>query len=62
MTRTPSSRVVRQDGAHRFDLRRIQAVGRLIEDEQGRQSQHRLGNAEPLPHPMAVSTDPAVDG
>ena len=53
-------RIPMQDRAHRRDLRRVEPVGRLVEDEHVGQPEHRLGDAEPLLHPVGVRPDRAV--
>ena len=40
---------------------RIECGGRLVEDEQGRRVDERLGDAEPLPHAARVAADARVD-
>ena len=50
----PVGRVAAQHLAHRADLRRIEAVGRLVEQQQVGQPEHRLGDGQPLPHALAV--------
>ena len=40
--------------AHLGDLRRVQAVGRLVEHQHLGQAEHGLGDAEPLLHALAV--------
>ena len=59
--RTARFRVVDQDVAHRPDLRRVESVGRFVEDHQVRQPQHRLGDRKALPHSLAVGLDLAFD-
>ena len=59
--RTASGGVVSQHSAHRLDLWWVEAVGRLIQYEKGRQSEHGLGDAKSLQHPMAVPAYLAVD-
>ena len=59
--RTTSGRVISQYSAHRLDLRWIEAIGRLIQYERSRHSEHGLRDAESLQHPMAVPAHPAVD-
>jgi hypothetical protein len=55
-------RVLDQDIAHLPDLRRVEAVHRLVEHQQVRQAEHGLGNGEPLAHPARVRPHRAVDG
>lgn len=52
--------VAAQDLPHRVDLRRVEAVRGLVEHQQVRQPEHRLGDRESLPHPLAVGADPPV--
>ena len=40
----------------------VEAVGRLIQYEEGWQAEHGLGDAESLQHPVAVPAYLAVDG
>ena len=58
--RASGGRVPAEHLAHLADLRRIQAVRRLVEHEQVRQPQHRLRDREPLAHALAVGLHPAV--
>jgi len=46
----PLGRVSQQDIAHFPDLRRVEAVHRLIEHQQVGEAQHGLGDGEPLAH------------
>ena len=50
-----------QHPAHLGDLRRVEPVGRLVEHQQLRQAEHRLGDGQPLLHAVAVRADLAVD-
>jgi hypothetical protein len=47
---SPIGRVPEQDVAHLPDLRRVEAVHRLIEHQQVRHAQHGLRDGEPLGH------------
>ena len=58
MTVRPGRRVADQHLAHLADLRRVEAVGRLVEDEQVRQAEHGLGDGEALPHALASRCAP----
>ena len=58
----PVLRVVAQHLAHRLDLRRVEAVGRLVEHQQVGQAQHRLRDGQPLPHALAVGLHLPGDG
>ena len=58
----PGGGVVGQDLPHGPDLRRIETVGRFVEQQQRRQPEHRLGDAEALPHALAVAANLPVDG
>ena len=60
--RTPGRGVVGQHSPHRLDLGWVEPIGRLVQYQQGRQAEHGLGDAEPLPHPVAVAAHLAVDG
>ena len=57
----PGRGVALQHVAHLADLGRVEAVGRLVEHQQLGQAEHGLGDAEALPHAVAVGTDLAVD-
>ena len=57
----PGVGVSPQHLSHRVDLRRIEAVRRLVEDQQVGQAQHRLGDGQSLTHAMGIRLDPAVD-
>ena len=59
--RAAVARVVLDDLPHLLDLRRVEAVGRLVEQEQVGHAEHRLRDAEPLAHALAVGADPTVD-
>ena len=61
ITVRPVSRVALQDLAHLGDLRRVEAVGGLVEDEQLGQAEHRLSDRQSLLHAVAVGLHPAVD-
>ena len=50
-----------QDRAHGRDLGRVEAVGRLVEEEHLGPAEHGLGDAEPLLHAVAVGADRAVE-
>ncbi|ESU47784.1 hypothetical protein P376_4235 [Streptomyces sp. HCCB10043] len=39
---------------HLADLRRVEPVGRLVEDQEVRHAEHGLGDGEPLPHALGV--------
>ena len=54
-------RVPEQDIAHLADLRRVEAVHRLVEDQQVGQAEHGLGDGQPLAHPPRVGPHPAVE-
>ena len=58
----PVGRVPQQDVAHLPDLRRVQAVHRLVEHQQVGQAEHRLRDGEPLAHAARVGAHLAVDG
>jgi hypothetical protein len=55
-------RVPEQDIPHLPDLRRIQAVHRLVQHQQVGHAEHGLGDGEPLAHPARVGPHLAVDG
>jgi hypothetical protein len=57
----PALGVAAQQLAHGVDLRRVEPVGRLVEHQQLGQPEHRLGDGQPLAHPLAVGADPALD-
>ena len=60
--RRPAAVQVQQQVAHLGDALRVEAVGRLVEDEQLRTAQQRTGQAEPLLHAERVGLDrPAAD-
>jgi hypothetical protein len=52
--------VAAQQVAHPADAGRVQAVGRLVEDEDLRVPHQGGGDAEPLPHAQGVVTHPAA--
>ena len=49
--------IVVQNRTHRLDLRRVETVGRLVEQQQVGPAEHGLRDAEPLPHALAVAAD-----
>ena len=53
--------VLVQHIAHRPDLGRVEAVRRLVEDEEIGLAEHGLRDAEALTHALAVGADLAVD-
>ncbi|GAB4006698.1 hypothetical protein GCM10029992_58230 [Glycomyces albus] len=46
-----------EQGPHVVDAGRVQAVGRLVEDQQFGLLEQRLGHREPLPHAQRVALD-----
>ena len=62
MTVRPVGRVTEQDVAHLPDLRRVQAVHRLVEHQQVGQAEHGLGDGQPLAHPPRVGCGPGGRG
>ncbi len=53
-------REIAQQAADLPDARRIEPVGRLIDDQQRRPAEHRGSQAEPLAHALRVSPDLAA--
>ena len=49
-----------EQAAHPADAGRVEAVGRLVEDQHRRVAEQRVGDAEPLPHAERVVADPAL--
>ena len=52
--------VVAEQVAHPPDAGRVEAVGRLVEDEDLGVAEQRVGDAQPLPHAEGVVAEPAV--
>ena len=59
-TARPSVAYRLQHPAHLGDLRRVEAVGRLVQHQQLGQAEHGLGDGQPLPHAVAVVLGLAV--
>ena len=57
----PARGVADQHLAHLADLRRVEPVGRLVEDQQVGQAEHGLGDGQPLPHALGVGAYRAVE-
>jgi hypothetical protein len=51
--------VVAEHHAHPVDAGGVEAVGRLVEDEDARLAEQRVRDAEPLPHAERVVADPS---
>ena len=62
ITVRPGGRVPEQHVAHLPDLRRVEAVHRLVEHQQVRQAEHGLGDGQPLAHALGVGAHRAVEG
>ena len=56
----PRVGVAAQQAAHPVDAGRVEAVGRLVEDQHRRVAMQRVGDAEALAHAEGVVADPAL--
>ena len=61
-TVTPSRGELADQLVERAAQRRVQARGRLVEQQQPRPAEQRLGQAEPLPHALGVGADATAGG
>ena len=51
-----------QDLVEGLAQRRVEARGRLVQQQHAWPPEQGLGQAQPLPHPLGVGADPAIGG